>query len=240
VWLDAPVGYMASFKNLCASRKDLKFDDYWGKDSKHDLYHFIGKDITYFHTLFWPAMLHGAGFRTPTAVFVHGFLTVNGQKMSKSRGTFIKARTYLDHLNPEYLRYYFAAKLGPGVDDIDLNLDDFTQRINADLVGKYVNIASRSAGFIHDYFQGGVKVPGGDSQGTAHKHPLLHEIQKSLAATYKLYEARQFGAAITQIMKAPTTSTPTGTSRNPGSWPSRTNCPSSTKFAAWPSRPSSC
>ncbi|MDE2345861.1 MAG: methionine--tRNA ligase, partial [Gammaproteobacteria bacterium] len=202
VWLDAPVGYMASFKNLCAARKDLKFDDYWGKDSKHELYHFIGKDITYFHTLFWPAMLHGAGFRTPTAVYVHGFLTVNGQKMSKSRGTFIKARTYLEHLDPEYLRYYLAAKLGPGVDDIDLNLDDFMQRINADLVGKYVNIASRSAGFIHDYFQGGVKVPGGDSQGTSHQHPLLHEIHKNLAATHKLYEARQFGAAITQIMKA--------------------------------------
>ncbi len=154
VWLDAPIGYMASFKNLCAQRKDLKFDAYWNRNSKHELYHFIGKDITYFHTLFWPAMLHGAGFRTPTAVYAHGFLTVNGQKMSKSRGTFIKARTYLEHLNPEYLRYYFAAKLGPGVDDIDLNLDDFVQRVNADLVGKLVNIASRCAGFIEKLFDG--------------------------------------------------------------------------------------
>ncbi|MGA9853667.1 MAG: methionine--tRNA ligase [Gammaproteobacteria bacterium] len=202
VWLDAPIGYMASFRNLCEQRKDLKFDDYWGKDSKHELYHFIGKDITYFHTLFWPAMLHGADFRTPTAVFVHGFLTVNGQKMSKSRGTFIKARTYLDHLNPEYLRYYFAAKLSSGVDDIDLNLDDFIQRINADLVGKYINIASRSAGFIHEYFQGGVKVPGGgESQGVPQKHLLIQDIKDSLAGTHKLYEARHFGVAISQIMK---------------------------------------
>lgn len=161
VWLDAPIGYMASFKNLCDDPiknpgGKLRFEDYWGKDSedKTDLYHFIGKDITYFHTLFWPAMLSGAGFRTPTAVYAHGFLTVNGQKMSKSRGTFIKARTYLEHLNPEYLRYYFAAKLGPGVDDIDLNLDDFVQRVNADLVGKYVNIASRAAKFISEYFHG--------------------------------------------------------------------------------------
>ncbi|MGH8415006.1 MAG: methionine--tRNA ligase, partial [Gammaproteobacteria bacterium] len=152
VWLDAPIGYMASFQNLCARRKDLKFEDYWNKDSNKELYHFIGKDITYFHTLFWPAMLSGADFRTPTAVYAHGFLTVNGQKMSKSRGTFIKARTYLDHLNPEYLRYYFAAKLGAGVDDIDLNLDDFIQRVNSDLVGKLVNIASRCAGFIEKRF----------------------------------------------------------------------------------------
>jgi methionyl-tRNA synthetase len=203
VWLDAPIGYMASFKQLCEQRKDLRFDDYWGKDSKHELFHFIGKDITYFHTLFWPAMLSGAEFRTPTAVYVHGFLTVNGQKMSKSRGTFIKARTYLDHLNPEYLRYYFAAKLGSGVDDIDLNLDDLVQRINADLVGKYINIASRSAGFIHEYFKGAVKLPGGgDLEESPQKHPLLQDIKKNLAATHKLYEARQFGAAISQIMKS--------------------------------------
>ncbi|MGH8397693.1 MAG: methionine--tRNA ligase, partial [Gammaproteobacteria bacterium] len=159
VWLDAPIGYMASFKNLCDDPKKnpggkLRFDDYWGKDSKNELYHFIGKDITYFHTLFWPAMLHGAGFRTPTAVYAHGFLTVNGQKMSKSRGTFIKARSYLDYLNPEYLRYYFAAKLGSGVEDIDLNMDDFIQRVNSDLVGKLVNIASRCAGFITRQFDG--------------------------------------------------------------------------------------
>ncbi|MEK7697644.1 MAG: methionine--tRNA ligase, partial [Pseudomonadota bacterium] len=153
VWLDAPIGYMASFKNLCARNK-LDFNDFWGKDSKAELYHFIGKDILYFHALFWPAMLEGAGFRKPSAVFAHGFLTVDGQKMSKSRGTFITARTYLDHLNPEYLRYYFAAKLGPRVEDIDLNFDDFIARINSDLVGKYINIASRTAGFITNKFDG--------------------------------------------------------------------------------------
>ncbi|MCF8015875.1 MAG: methionine--tRNA ligase, partial [Chromatiaceae bacterium] len=150
VWLDAPIGYMASFQHLCDSAKGqaagLDFDHYWAPDSSAEVYHFIGKDIIYFHALFWPAMLHGAGFRTPTAVFAHGFLTVDGQKMSKSRGTFIKARTYLDHLNPEYLRYYFAAKLSAGVDDIDLSLDDFQARVNSDLVGKVVNIASRTAG----------------------------------------------------------------------------------------------
>ena len=155
VWLDAPIGYMASFKNLCARRQDLDFDSYWKKGSAKEVYHFIGKDIIYFHSLFWPAMLQGAGFRTPTAVYAHGFLTVNGQKMSKSRGTFIKGRTYLDAgLEPEYLRYYFAAKFGPGIDDIDLNLDDFLQRVNSDLVGKLVNIASRCAGFIETHFQG--------------------------------------------------------------------------------------
>ncbi len=148
VWLDAPMGYMASFKNLCDKRDDLNFDDYWKADSEHEVYHFIGKDIAYFHTLFWPAVLSGSNFRTPTAVFCHGFLTVDGKKMSKSRGTFIKARTYLDNLNPEYLRYYFAAKLSNGVDDLDLNLDDFILRVNSDLVGKVVNIASRCAGYI--------------------------------------------------------------------------------------------
>jgi len=147
VWLDAPIGYMASFKNLC-SKTDLKFDDFWGANSKTELYHFIGKDIAYFHTLFWPAVLQGSGYRTPTKVFCHGFLTVDGAKMSKSRGTFIKARTYLDNLKPEYLRYYYAAKLSSGVDDIDLNLEDFQQRVNTDLVGKFVNIASRVASFI--------------------------------------------------------------------------------------------
>ena len=154
VWLDAPIGYMASFKNLCKRRDDLDFESYWNPDSEAELYHFIGKDIQYFHTLFWPAMLHGAGFRVPTNVFIHGFLTVDGQKMSKSRGTFIKASTYLKHLNPEYLRYYFAGKLGSGVDDIDLNLEDFAQRVNSDLVGKFVNIASRCAGFITKRFDG--------------------------------------------------------------------------------------
>ncbi|MDG2289144.1 MAG: methionine--tRNA ligase, partial [Woeseiaceae bacterium] len=154
VWLDAPVGYMASFKNLCDRSEHLNFDDYWNKDSDAELYHFIGKDIMYFHTLFWPAVLKGANFRTPTSVFTHGFLTVNGQKMSKSRGTFIKARTYLDNLNPEFLRYYYAAKLGPTIEDIDLNLEDFVARVNADLVGKLINIASRCAGFISKEFDG--------------------------------------------------------------------------------------
>ncbi|MBE9562999.1 MAG: methionine--tRNA ligase, partial [Proteobacteria bacterium] len=140
VWLDAPIGYMASFKNLC-DKKNLNFDDFWATDSQAEIYHFIGKDITYFHCLFWPAMLEGSGFRKPTSVFVHGFLKVDGQKMSKTRGTFINARTYLNHLNPTYLRYYFAAKLSNGVEDVDLNLEDFLQRVNSDLVGKFVNIA---------------------------------------------------------------------------------------------------
>ena len=153
VWLDAPMGYMASFKNYCdRDDVDLDFDSFWKKDSDAELYHFIGKDIAYFHTLFWPATLMGSGWRTPTSVFCHGFLTVNGQKMSKSRGTFIKARTYLNHLQPEYLRYYFAAKLNDGVSDIDLNLEDFQQRVNSDVVGKLVNIASRCAGFINKKF----------------------------------------------------------------------------------------
>lgn len=154
VWLDAPVGYMASFKHLCDKRKDIHFDDYWKAGSDAELYHFIGKDIVYFHALFWPAVLHGAGYRTPSAVFANGFLTIDGQKMSKSRGTFIKARTYLDYLQPEYLRYYFAAKLSDRTDDLDLNFDDFTQRVNADLIGKYINIASRTAPFIHKFSNG--------------------------------------------------------------------------------------
>jgi len=154
VWLDAPIGYMASFKNLCARRPDLEFDEFWAANATTELYHFIGKDIINFHALFWPAMLEGAGFRKPTAVNVHGYLTVNGAKMSKSRGTFIKARTYLDHLSPEYLRYYYASKLGRGVEDLDLNLDDFIQKVNSDLVGKVVNIASRCAGFVHKGNQG--------------------------------------------------------------------------------------
>jgi methionyl-tRNA synthetase len=168
VWLDAPIGYMASFRNLCnkesavGGRGSAKpdFDEYWGKDSKTELYHFIGKDILYFHALFWPAMLEGAGFRKPTAIFAHGFLTVNGQKMSKSRGTFITARNFLDHLNPEYLRYYFAAKLGSHVEDIDLNFEDFIARVNSDIVGKYVNIASRAAGFITQHFDGRLSATG--------------------------------------------------------------------------------
>ncbi len=147
VWLDAPIGYMASFKNYC-DKNNIDFDEYWHSESKTELYHFIGKDIVYFHSLFWPAMLMGSGYRTPTAIFAHGFLTVNSEKMSKSRGTFIQARTYLKHLNPEYLRYYYAYKLNSRIDDIDLNLHDFKQRVNSDLVGKVINIASRSSGFI--------------------------------------------------------------------------------------------
>ncbi|WP_367607546.1 methionine--tRNA ligase [Legionella sp. W05-934-2] len=153
VWMDAPVGYMSSFKKYC-DKHAVDFDQYWGEGSDVELYHFIGKDIVYFHALFWPAVLHGSGYRMPTALYAHGFLTVNGQKMSKSRGTFIEARDYLAHLNPAYLRYYFAAKLNGRVDDIDLNFDDFSNRVNADLVGKVINIASRCAGFINKRFQG--------------------------------------------------------------------------------------
>lgn len=153
-WLDAPIGYMASFKNLCALRSDLNFAEYWDKNSNTELHQFIGKDIIYFHALFWPALLKGADYRTPTSIFTHGFLTIDGQKMSKSRGTFIKARTFLNHLKPEYLRYYLATKLSARIEDLDINFDDFTQRINSDLVGKFVNIASRCASFINKYFDG--------------------------------------------------------------------------------------
>lgn len=154
VWMDAPIGYMASFQNLCNSRNDLNFDDYWAPDSSAEVHHFIGKDIVNFHALFWPAVLDGANFRTPTKVHTHGFLTVDGTKMSKSRGTFILAKTYLEHLNPEYLRYYFAAKLNGSADDLDLNLEDFAARVNSDLVGKVINIASRTAGFLVKQFDG--------------------------------------------------------------------------------------
>ncbi len=163
VWVDAPVGYMASFKRLCAER-GIDFDAFWAQDSEAEVYHFIGKDIIYFHTLFWPAMLDAADYRLPTSVFVHGFLTVDGKKMSKSRGTFIMARTYLEHLQPDYIRYYFASKLSPGLADIDLNLEDFVARVNADLVGKVVNIASRCAGFISKQFDTrlAAELPAGD------------------------------------------------------------------------------
>lgn len=154
VWLDAPIGYMGSFKNLCDKRGDLNFDEFWNKDAKTDLYHFIGKDIVYFHSLFWPAMLEGSQFRKPTNLFVHGYVTVNGAKMSKSRGTFITARSYLDHLDADCLRYYYAAKLSSRIDDIDLNLEDFVQRVNSDIVNKVVNLASRNAGFIAKRFDG--------------------------------------------------------------------------------------
>jgi methionyl-tRNA synthetase len=193
VWLDAPIGYMASFRNLCDKTEGLDFDEFWAGDSDAELYHFIGKDIIYFHTLFWPAMLHGAGFRTPSAVFAHGFLTVDGAKMSKSRGTFIKARTYLDHLNPEYLRYYFAAKLGSGVDDIDLNLEDFAQRVNSYLVGKVVNIASRCAGFISKRFDGKLS-------DTLSEPGLFDEFVAAGAAIAEHYEKREFSRAVREIM----------------------------------------
>ena len=192
VWLDAPIGYMASFQNLC-SRRGLDFDAFWGRDSTAELYHFIGKDIVNFHALFWPAMLESAGFRTPDRICVHGFLTVDGKKMSKSRGTFISAGTYLDHLDPEYLRYYFAAKLSAGIDDLDLNLDDFAQRVNSDLVGKVVNIASRCARFISD-----------DTGGVLAENIAEPELwQRAVSAAEPIaahYEAREFGRAMREIM----------------------------------------
>ncbi|TMO87998.1 methionine--tRNA ligase [Pseudoalteromonas spongiae] len=193
VWLDAPIGYMASFKNLC-DKSGLDFDAFWSTDSDAELYHFIGKDIVYFHSLFWPAMLEGAGFRKPNNVFAHGFVTVNGAKMSKSKGTFIKARTYLDHINnPEYLRYYFAAKLNSGITDLDLNLEDFAQRVNSDLVGKVVNIASRCAGFITKKFDGMLSTDIAEPE-------LLAEFvnaQESIAASF---ENREYSRAIREIM----------------------------------------
>ena len=192
VWLDAPIGYIASFKNLC-ERENIDFDAYWKDDSQTEVYNFIGKDILYFHTLFWPAMLHGAGFRKPTDVFTHGFLTVNGKKMSKSRGTFIMARTYLDHLDPEYLRYYYAVKLNERIEDLDLNLEDFIQRINSDLVGKVVNIASRCSKFITGKFAGRLS--------SELDNP---ELYKELTAASKIiadaYEGRSFSRAMKQIM----------------------------------------
>ena len=194
VWLDAPIGYMASMQQYC-DRTGENFDDYWNMDSKHEVYHFIGKDIAYFHLLFWPAMLHGANYRIPTAVYCHGFLTVNGQKMSKSRGTFIKAGTYLNHLNPEYLRYYFAAKLGPGINDIDLNLEDFQQRVNSDVVGKLVNIASRCAGFITKYYDG--KLTSEFPSDT--KGPFEEAVKNNINIKH-FYENRQYSQAISAIM----------------------------------------
>ncbi|MEH6502845.1 MAG: methionine--tRNA ligase [Cycloclasticus sp.] len=191
VWLDAPVGYMGSFKKLCDDT-GLNFDEYWSEDSTAELYHFIGKDIMYFHALFWPAMLTGSGFRTPTAIFAHGFLTVNGEKMSKSRGTFIKARTYLDHLNPEYLRYYFAAKLSNRVEDIDLNFEDFSQRVNTDLVNKVVNIASRCSGFISKRFDG--KLAAECSEAA-----LFEDFLNASEDMADLYESREYSKAMRAI-----------------------------------------
>ncbi len=193
VWLDAPIGYMASFKKLCIDT-GLDFDEYFNKDSATELYHFIGKDIVYFHALFWPAMLMGADYRTPNAIFAHGFLTVNGQKMSKSRGTFIQARTYLESLNPEYLRYYYAYKLSAKIDDIDLNLEDFKQRVNSDLVGKVVNIASRSAGFVVKKFNKTLSAYAVEPQ-------LYQEFVDQGEQISKLYEARNYNQAMRKIMK---------------------------------------
>jgi methionyl-tRNA synthetase len=193
VWLDAPVGYMASFMNLCERRDDLDFDSYWRPNSDAEVYHFIGKDIMYFHTLFWPAVLAGSGFRTPTSVFAHGFLTVNGQKMSKSRGTFIKARTYLDNLDPSFLRYYYAAKLGPTIEDIDLNLEDFIARVNSDLVGKLVNIASRCAGFISKRFDGQLA-------DSLPDEALFAEFQAASESIASHYERREYSKAMRSIM----------------------------------------
>ena len=192
VWLDAPIGYMGSFRHLCARRADLDFDGAWKADSEVELYHFVGKDIAYFHTLFWPALLHGAGFRMPTGVFVHGFLTVNGQKMSKRTGTFVKARTYLDHLDPEYLRYYFACKLSNGIDDLDLSFDDFVRRVNSDLVGKVVNIASRCSSFINRHFDGRL---------SAHmaEPALYREAAAASERVAALYDAREFGKAMREV-----------------------------------------
>lgn len=193
VWLDAPIGYMASFKNLCA-KNGLDFDEYWKADSKTELYHFIGKDILYFHALFWPATLEYSGYRKPTQIFSHGFLTVNGEKMSKSRGTFITARSYLDHIkNPEYLRYYYAAKLNGSMEDIDLNLEDFVARVNSDLVGKYINIASRTAGFINKRFAGKLVL--------ANNHAVVETIKKSAPEIAKAYEARDYSRALREIMR---------------------------------------
>jgi methionyl-tRNA synthetase len=192
VWLDAPIGYMASFRKLC-DEKGIDFDAYWNTGAETELWHFIGKDIINFHALFWPAMLSTAGFRTPTFISVNGFLTINGQKMSKSRGTFITAETYLQHLNPEYLRYYFAAKLGNTPDDQDLNLEDFTQRVNADLVGKVVNIASRCAGFINRSFSGQLHTANAEPEMTA-------QFQAAAAEIASLYDQREFGKAMRAIM----------------------------------------
>ena len=193
VWLDAPIGYMASFKKLC-DNSNLEFDDFFAKGSDTELYHFIGKDIVYFHALFWPATLMGSNFRTPNAIFAHGFLSVNGQKMSKSRGTFIQARTYLETLNPECLRYYYAYKLSSKIDDIDLNLEDFKQRVNSDLVGKVVNIASRSASFVVKKF---------DKELSSHciEQGLYDEFVAANTEIAGHYEDRNYGQAMRSIMK---------------------------------------
>ncbi|MEI8608048.1 methionine--tRNA ligase [Enterovibrio sp. Hal110] len=193
VWLDAPIGYMGSFKNFCDKNSHVDFDEYWKKDSTTELYHFIGKDIVYFHSLFWPAMLEGSGFRKPTNVFVHGYVTVNGAKMSKSKGTFVKASTYLKHLDPECLRYYYAAKLNNRIDDLDLNLEDFVQRVNSDIVNKVVNLASRNAGFIAKRFEGKLSAECAE--------PALYaEFADAADRIGDMFEKREFSRAIREIM----------------------------------------
>jgi len=192
VWLDAPIGYIASFQQYCAKSGE-NFDAWWQPDSQTELYHFIGKDIVNFHGLFWPAMLEASGLRLPTAIFAHGFLTVDGTKMSKSRGTFIKASTYLEHLDPEHLRYYFAAKLSAGVDDFDLNLSDFVQRVNSDLVGKVVNIASRCAGFLRKNFDNTLSEECAESD-------LVKSFIDAGDSIAELYENREFGKAMRDII----------------------------------------
>lgn len=194
VWLDAPIGYMASFKKLCEREKNLDFAVYWQKNAQTELYHFVGKDIIYFHALFWPAILESSGLRKPTGIFVHGYLTINGQKMSKSRGTFILANDYIQSgLNPEYLRYYYAAKLNGGIDDIDLNLEDFVQRVNSDLVGKVVNIASRCAGFVSKHFN--------NQLAAELDAPDLFAIfQENTSAIATAYERLDYNAAVRLIM----------------------------------------
>ena len=193
VWLDAPIGYMGSFKNLCDRTDGLNFDDYWKKDSSAELYHFIGKDIINFHGLFWPAMLEGAGFRKPTGVNVHGYVSVNGEKMSKSKGTFIKASTYLENLDPECLRYYYAAKLTSRVDDLDFNLDDFTQRVNSDVVNKLVNLASRTAGFIAKKYDGQLSA-------TVSEPELYKQFVDAGESIAEQFEKREYSRAIREIM----------------------------------------
>ena len=193
VWLDAPIGYMGAFRALC-DRENLDFDAFWREGHDTELYHFIGKDIAYFHMLFWPAMLKGAGYRQPSGVYCHGFLTVNGEKMSKSRGTFIKAETYLKHLRPEYLRYYFASKLSARVEDLDLNLDDFRQKVNSDLVGKLVNLASRCAPFISKHFDGALAAALPDDA-------LFNQFAAKADDLASAYEQREYSSAIRDIMK---------------------------------------
>ena len=191
VWMDAPIGYMASFQNLC-DQGDLNFDDFWATDSSAEVHHFIGKDIVNFHALFWPAVLDGSNFRTPTKVHTHGFLTVDGTKMSKSRGTFILAKTYLDHLSPEYLRYYYAAKLNGSADDLDLNLEDFVARVNSDLVGKVINIASRTAGFLVKQFDGVLA-------DTVHDEALMAQFHAQVEPIAALFESGDTAKAMREV-----------------------------------------